>query len=151
MPSLDDISILPKHGFASDSIPAGDDLISIVDVSAADARRSNVKRVPLYSIQGIAPGDVETVTGTTHTISKTMNVYTSTSAIAATLPAASGTIRRVVVMKASATSAVTVGRAGSDVIVSGSSVSATSVAVNAGLSAVFLSDGTTWYHVTNDA
>lgn len=149
MPTLDDIPSLASLTAG----PAGNDIIPICDVSDLGINtggRSPVKGITLNSLV-LGTGDVETVTGTTATIGKKLTVFTSTSAITATLPAASGNLRDIYVLKASATSAVAVGRAGTDVIVSGTSVSATSVSIAAGLTGHFISDGTTWYHVSNDA
>lgn len=143
MPTLDDLlSIQPT------TTVAGNDLIPVYDVSDVD---SQVKKLRVNQILGLSATDVTTVSGTSGTISTRVTVCTSTSGVTLTLPAASGAIREVFVLKASATSAVTVNRAGSDVIVSGTSVSATSISVAAGLAARLLSDGTTWYHVSNDA
>lgn len=144
MPTLEDLpSIQPAVTVA------GNDLVPILDVSDADGP---VKKLRFNQILGLSPTDVTTVSGTSATISTRVTVCTSTSAVnPLTLPAASGNLREVIVLKASATSSVTIARAGSDLIVSGGSVSATSVSVATGLAARLLSDGTTWYHVSNDA
>lgn len=127
----------------------GGDLAPIYDKSDIDGQ---VKKLRVNQLLGLSPTDVTTISGTSGTISTRVTVCTSTSAVnPLTLPPASGNLREVFILKASATSAVTVARAGSDVIVSGTSVSATSVSVAAGLTARLLSDGTTWYHVSNDA
>lgn len=107
--------------------------------------------LPVNGILGLLPSDVTTVSGTSATISTRLVVCTSTSAVTLTLPAASGSLRSITVMKASATSSVTVNRAGSDLIVTGGAVNATSATVATGLVIQLLSDGTTWYHVSNDA
>jgi len=107
--------------------------------------------LPVNGILGLLPSDVTTVAGTSATISTRLTVCTSTSAVTLTLPAASGNLRAITVMKASATSSVTVNRAGSDLIVTGGAVNATSATVATGLVIQLLSDGTTWYHVSNDA
>ena len=143
MPTLDDLPKLqPK------TTVAGNDLIPGYDVSDVDGP---VKKLRVNQILGLSATDVTTVSGTSATVSTRVTVCTSTSAITLTLPAASGNLREVILLKAGATSAITANRAGSDVIVSGTSVSATSISVAAGLAARLLSDGTTWYHVSNDA
>lgn len=143
MPTLEDLpSLQPK------TTVAGNDLIPAYDVSDID---SQVKKLRVNQILGLSATDVTTVSGTSATVSTRVTVCTSTSGVTLTLPAASGNLREVLILKASASSAVTVNRAGSDVIVSGTSVSATSISVAAGLAARLLSDGTTWYHVSNDA
>lgn len=143
MPSLDDLpSIQPVLTVA------GGDLIPFYDKSELDGP---VKKLRINQIMGLSATDVATISGTTGTVSTRVTVCTSTSAITLTLPAASGELREVILLKAGITSAITANRAGSDVIVSGTSVSATSISVAAGLAARLLSDGTTWYHVSNDA
>ena len=143
MPTLDD---LPK--LSPKTTVAGNDLIPALDVSDVDGQ---VKKLRVNQLLGLSATDVTTVSGTSATISTRVTVCTSTSAVALTLPAASGNLREVVILKASATSTATATRAGSDVIVSGASVTATSIGVLPGLAARLLSDGTTWYHVSNDA
>lgn len=93
--------------------------------------------------------DVDTtVTGTTKTIAKRVTVFTSTSAITATLPAASGDLRDVIIIKASGTSAITLNRAGSDTIVAGAGAAGTSATIAASTQARFLSDGVSkWYRI----
>lgn len=144
MPTLEDLpSLQPK------TTVAGNDLIASFDVSDIDGQ---VKKLRVNQLLGLSPTDVTTISGTSGTISTRVTICTSTSAVnPLTLPPASGNLREVFILKASATSAVTVAPAGSDVIVSGTSVSATSISVTAGLAARLLSDGTTWYHVSNDA
>ena len=143
MPTLED---LPK--LSPKTTVAGNDLIPALDVSDVDGQ---VKKLRVNQLLGLSATDVTTVSGTSATISTRVTVCTSTSAVALTLPAASGNLREVVILKASATSTATATRAGSDVIVSGASVTATSIGVLPGLAARLLSDGTTWYHVSNDA
>lgn len=143
MPTLDD---LPK--LSPKTTVAGNDLIPALDVSDVDGQ---VKKLRVNQLLGLSTTDVTTVSGTSATISTRVTVCTSTSAVGLTLPAASGNLREVIILKASATSTATATRAGSDVIVSGASVTATSIGVLPGLAARLLSDGTTWYHVSNDA
>lgn len=148
MPTLDDLPIIPSLRTAV----AGNDLIPAYDVSSqAQPGVSGVKSLTVSDIRGLGSGEVTTVSGTSATISTPMTVCTSTSGVTLTLPAASGTLRRLFILKASITSAITVNRAGSDLIVSGTAVNATSISVAAGLAAILVSDGTTWYHVSNDA
>lgn len=130
--------------------PAAGDLFQVYDISEQPTGAKTLALGSVLSL-GVLPGDVTTVSGTSATVGTTITVCTSTSGVTLTLPAASGSLRRIFILKASATSAVTVNRAGSDVIVSGTSVSATSISVAAGLAAQLVSDGTTWYHVSNDA
>lgn len=143
MPTLDDLpSIQPILTVD------GGDLAPIYDKSDIDGP---VKKLRVNQILGLSPTDVTTVSGTSATISTRVTVCTSTSAVALTLPAASGNLREIIILKASGTSTATATRVGSDVIVTGTSVSGTSVDVLPGLAARLLSDGTKWYHVSNDA
>ena len=100
-------------------------------------------------VADLAADDVDsTVTGTTKTIAKRVTVFTSTSAITATLPAASGDLREVIIIKASGTSAITVNRAGSDTIESAAGEGGTSATVALSTQARFLSNGVSkWYRV----
>ena len=143
MPTLDD---LPK--LSPKTTVAGNDLIPALDVSDVDGQ---VKKLRVNQLLGLSATDVTTVSGLSATISTRVTVCTSTSAVALTLPAASGNLREVIILKASGTSTATATRAGSDVIVTGTSVTGTQVQVLPGLAARLLSDGTTWYHVSNDA
>lgn len=143
MPTLDD---LPK--LSPKTTVAGNDLIPALDVSDVDGQ---VKKLRVNQLLGLSATDVTTVSGLSATISTRVTVCTSTSAVALTLPAASGNLREVIILKASGTSTATATRAGSDAIVTGTSVTGTQVQVLPGLAARLLSDGTTWYHVSNDA
>lgn len=145
MPTLDDAPVVRNL-----TSPAAGDLVQVYDISD---QPNGAKTLPLSSLftVGLLPTDVTTVSGTSATISTRLTVCTSTSAIALTLPAASGTLRDITFMKASGTSTATATAAGSDVIVTGSSVNATTVAAAPGLVVRLLSDGTKWYHVSNDA
>ena len=145
MPTLDDAPTVRTL-----TSPAAGDLFQVYDISE---QPTGAKTFALGSILGLGllATDVTTVSTTTATISTRLTVCTSTSVVTLTLPAASGTLRDVTVMKASLTSKVDVNRAGSDLIVTGTSQSGLSVEVLAGLTARLLSDGTKLYHVSNDA
>jgi hypothetical protein len=145
MPTLDDAPVVRTL-----TSPVAGDLVQVYDISEQPTGAKTLPLGTLLSV-GLLPTDVTTVSGTSATISTRLTVCTSTSSVALTLPAASGTLRDITILKASITSTATATRAGSDVIVTGTSVSATSVAVAPGLTVRLLSDGTTWYHVTNDA
>jgi hypothetical protein len=145
MPTLDDAPTVRTL-----TSPAAGDLFQVYDISE---QPTGAKTLALGSILGLGllAADVTTVSATSATISTRLTVCTSTSVVTLTLPAASGALRDVTVMKASITSKVDVNRAGSDLIVTGTNASGTSVEVLAGLTARLLSDGTKWYHVSNDA
>ncbi len=100
-------------------------------------------------VNEVAPGDADAVvTGTTKTVSQRITTFTSTSAITVTMPAASGSLREVILIKASGTSAITVNRAGSDTFVSGAGEAGTSVTVAASSVCRLVSDGVSkWYRL----
>lgn len=142
MPTLDDIPTLPTCALS------GNEFLPVSDPDAKGG--TQVGKLPVNAVLGLAATDVATDSNTARTIDTRLTVFTNTSAVTATLPLAAGNLREVIILKGSGTSAVTVSRAGTDVIVSGANVSATSVTLNLGTAARFLSDGTKWYHVSND-
>ena len=107
------------------------------------------RQLPVYGLQGLLPSDVTTITGTSGTISTRLTHCTSTSAVTLTLPAASGNLRQLFVLDTGA-NGITVNAAGSDVIVSATATD-TSITIATVKAAQLLSDGTKWYHVSNDA
>ena len=107
------------------------------------------RRLPVNGLQGLLSGDVTTVSGTTATISTRLTHCTSASAVTLTLPAASGNLREVFILDTGA-NGITVNAAGSDVIVSATATD-TSITIATVKAAQLLSDGTKWYHVSNDA
>lgn len=107
------------------------------------------RRLPVNGVQGLLSGDVTTISGTTGTISTRLTHCTSASAVTLTLPAASGNLRQVFILDTGA-NGITVNAAGSDVIVSATATD-TSITIATVKSAQLLSDGTKWYHVSNDA
>jgi hypothetical protein len=112
--------------------------------------RGNEERgLKVNGVLGLLPGDVTTVSGTTATISTRLTHCTSASAVTLTLPAASGNLRQVFILDTGA-NGITVNAAGSDVIVSATATD-TSIAIATVKAAQLLSDGTKWYHVSNDA
>jgi len=147
MPTLDDAPTVRTL-----TSPAAGDLFQVYDISE---QPTGAKTLALGSILGLGllAADVTTVSATSATVSTRLTVCTSTDAgnVTLTLPAASGALRDVTVMKAAATATVAINRAGSDLIVSGAVVNATSVTCGVGLVVRLLSDGTKWYHVSNDA
>lgn len=145
MPTLDDAPIVRTL-----TSPAAGDLFQVYDISEQPTGAKTLTLGALLNT-GLLPTDVTVVAGSPATISTKLTVCTSTSTVALTLPAASGALRDITFMKASGTSTATATAAGSDVIVTGTSVVATSVAAAPGLVVRLLSDGTKWYHVSNDA
>jgi hypothetical protein len=111
--------------------------------------RGNTERnLKVNGVLGLLSGDVTTVAGTTATVSTRVTVCTSTSAVTLTLPPVAGDLREVIVIKASATSAVAVNSAVSSQVVTGTSLTANGISVAAGKTAKLQSDGTKWYHIS---
>lgn len=118
-------------------------------------------QLKVNGINGLLSGDVAVlpatgagsgITGQAVTLSKRLTVVTSSAADAAaiSLPLASGDLRELIVMRTGATYTATLTRSGSDVIV-GATTTDTTVSIAVGKAARLLSDGTKWYHVSNDA
>ena len=107
------------------------------------------RRLQTNGVLGLLASDVTTVSGTSATISTRLTHCTSASTVTLTLPAASGNLRQVFILDTGA-NGITVNAAGSDVIVSATATD-TSVSIATVKSAQLLSDGTKWYHVSNDA
>jgi hypothetical protein len=142
MPTLDD---LPTLATVSSS---GDDLIPVYDLTATGS--SKVRKLSLNAVLGLAPtGDVVALAGDAAVVSTRLTVFSGrTTATAATLPAASGVLREVIVQNANTSlGAVTLTSPSTNIFSSASgSASATSiVAINT--NAMFLSNGTNWYRV----
>jgi hypothetical protein len=140
MPTLDDLPTLRKPTSVN-----GGDLVPVYDIDATGSTK--VAALPLFGITGLQASDV-TAASTGATISTRLTVVTGT-ATTLNLPSASGNLRQVIVMN-TGSGACTIYPAGSDKIVSAQSSTAASIAPAAGTSAVLLSDGTKWYHISND-
>lgn len=140
MPTLDDLLIIPRA-----TALTGNEIIPAYDPDSLAS--SKVVGVPVYAIGDILPTDVASV-ATGETISTRLAVVTGTTPTV-TLPAVAGTLRRVIVMNTASGNA-TVDGAGSEQILTGTA-NANTVVIATGKSAVLVSDGTRWYHITNDA
>lgn len=140
VPTLDDLPTLP-----ADTAPTGADLVPVYDQAATNS--SKVKKLPLFGIQGLQSSDVSTG-GDASTIATRLFVATGTTPTV-TLPAVAGNLRQVTVMN-TASGNCTVDGAGSEQILTGTA-NANNLVVATGKSAQLLSDGTRWYHITNDA
>jgi hypothetical protein len=140
MPTLDDLPTLRTTTTVN-----GGDLVPVYDLDSTGSTK--VGALPLFGITGLQASDVTTAS-TGATISTRLTVVTGTTNTL-TLPPASGNLRQVIVMN-TGSGACTINRAGSDPIVTAQSSTATSIGPAAGTSAVLLSDGTKWYHISND-
>lgn len=140
MPTLDDLPTLKVVTNTN-----GADLIPVYDVESNGSTK--VGALPLYGLLGLQAGDVATI-ATGATISTRLSVVTGTTPTV-TLPAVAGNLRYVAVMN-TATGAALIQGAGSEQILT-ALANAPSLSVPTTKSAVLLSDGTRWYHVSNDA
>ena len=145
MPTLDDLPTL-----VTNVNPSGADLIPVYDVDSPNS--SKVEKLPLSGILGLQAADVSTG-GDASVIATRLFIATGTSPAdttpSVTLPAAAGNLRQVIVMN-TATGSCTIACAGSDTIVTGTNLTAASLAIATSHAAILLSDGTKWYHISND-
>jgi hypothetical protein len=137
MPTLDDLPTL-----VTNVNPSGADLIPVYDVDSPSS--SKVEKLPLSGILGLQPTDVATMAS--GTISTRLTVATGSGL---TLPVVSGNLRQVIVMNLSG-GPFTLTAAGTDKIVSAASQVNPSIPLASGHAAILLSDGTRWYHISND-
>lgn len=140
MPTLEDLpSLQPK------TTVAGNDLIASFDVSDIDGQ---VKKLRVNQLLGLSPTDVDTSVADTETINTRLSVAVgSTPGIS--LPAVAGNLREVFLVN-SASSNCTLTTPGSEKIFTGTA-DADQLVIATGKTAHLLSDGTKWYHVSNDA
>ncbi len=106
------------------------------------------KGLKVNGILGLLSGDVATGVTNAGAITKRLSVITGTTPSVA-LPAVAGDLREVVVMN-TASGTCTLTTPGSEKILTGTA-DADTLDVATGKSARLMSDGTRWYHVTNDA
>ena len=106
------------------------------------------KRLKVNGLLGLLASDVDSSVADTDTIANRINVVVGTTPTV-TLPAAAGDLRQVFIMN-TASGTCTVEGAGSENILTGTA-NALNLAVATGKAAQLLSDGTRWYHVSNDA
>lgn len=115
----------------------------IVTVSGGVERRLQVN-----GIIGLLSGDVDDSVADTDTISTRLAVAVGTTPSIA-LPAVAGNLREVIVVN-TASGNCTLTTPGSEKILTGTAEADTLV-IATGKSATLLSNGTRWYHVSNDA
>jgi hypothetical protein len=140
MPTLDDLpSIQPILTVV------GGDLLPIFDISDIDGR---VKKLRLNQINGLSATDVDTSVATGETVNTRLSVITG-STPTVTLPAVAGEMREVFLVNAASGSAI-IDTPGSEKIFTGTA-DADTLTIATAKTAHLLSDGTKWYHVSNDA
>jgi len=140
MPTLDDLPTLRTTTTVN-----GGDLVPVYDLDSTGSTK--VGALPVFGIMGLQASDVAS-NATGSTIATRLSVVTGTTPTV-TLPAVAGNLRQVIVMNTASGSA-TVDGAGSEQILTGTA-NANDITVATGKSAILLSDGTRWYHISNDA
>jgi len=139
MPTLDDIPTLATV------TPSGDDLFPVYDPVTTGS--SKVRKIALNQINGLSASDVVLAAGDAAVIATRLVIFSGrTAATAATLPAASGVLRDIIIQNANTSAgAVTVTSPSTNIYTSASaSASATNV-IAVATTARYLSDGTNWY------
>lgn len=140
MPTLEDLpSIQPILTVA------GGDLIPVYDVSDIDGP---VKKVRVNQLSGLSPTDVDSSVATGETVTTRLSVITGTTPTV-TLPAVAGALREVFLLNG-ASGTATIDTPGSEKIFT-ATADADTLTIATGKAAWLLSDGTKWYHVSNDA
>ena len=140
MPTLEDLpSIQPVLTVA------GGDLIPFYDKSDIDGP---VKKCRVNQIMGLSATDVDSAVANGETVATRLSVITG-STPTVTLPAVAGDLREVFLVNSASGSAV-IDTPGSEKIFTGTA-DADTLTITTGKTAHLLSDGTKWYHVSNDA
>ena len=140
MPTLEDLpSIQPALTVA------GNDLIPVYDASDIDGP---VKKLRVNQIAGLSTTDVDSSVANGDAINTRLSVAVGTTPTI-TLPAVAGNLREVFLVN-SASDNCTLDTPGSEKIFTGTA-DADTLVIATGKTAHLLSDGTKWYHVSNDA
>jgi len=137
MPTLDDIPTLQNV-----TSPTGDDLLPIYDLTATGS--SKVRSLSLNTVFGLASTDVASSVAGTITVAGKLTLITSGTTSTVNVPAASGTLRDIIIMNGgSGNATITSGTA--NLITSLATTAATTAVLGATGTARFLSNGTNWY------
>lgn len=144
MPYLDEAPILRT---LTPTTAASGDLVHVFDLSARPAGSKVIALGSLNTV-GLLSTEVDDAVANADTINTKMSVVTGTTPTV-TLPAVAGTLREVIVLN-TASGNLTLDTPGSEKILTGTAEADTLV-VATGKSAWLLSNGTRWYHVSNDA
>ena len=140
MPTLDDLlSIKPA------TTVAGGDLLPIYDKSDV---YNTVKKLRVNQIMGLSATDVDASVADTDTIATRLSVLVGTTPSVA-LPAVAGDLREVIIVN-SASGSATITTPGSEKIFT-ATADADTLTIATAKTAHLLSDGTKWYHISNDA
>lgn len=138
-PTLDDIPTLATV------TPSGDDLFPIYEPSTTGS--SKVRKIALNQINGLSASDVVLAAGDAAVVATRLVIFSGrTAATAATIPAASGVLRDIILQNANTSSgAVTVTSPSANIYTSASATPAATSVIAIGTTARYLSDGTNWY------
>lgn len=139
MPTLEDLPTLASF------TPSGDDLLPIYDLTGNGS--SKVRKVSLNQINGVSSGDVVLAAGDAAVVATRLVIFSGrTAATAATIPAASGVLRDIILQNANTSSgAVTVTSPSANIYTSSSATPASTSVIAVATTARYLSDGTNWY------
>ena len=140
MPTLDDLPTL-----APDTTVTGDVLFPVYDPSVTGS--SKVRRIALNQINGLSATDVVLAAGDATVVATRLVIFSGrTAATAATIPAASGVLRDLIIQNANTSSgAVTVTSPSANIYTSASATPAATSVIAIATTARYLSDGTNWY------
>jgi hypothetical protein len=125
-------------------IPTSLDGLSLAAVN----KRGVEVQVPISMLLAVLPGDVSTGVANGATIASRLVVTTGTTPTV-TLPSVSGSLRNVTVLNG-ASGNLTLDTPGSEKIFTGTA-DADTLVVATGKTATLWSEGTKWYHISNDA
>lgn len=131
-----DAPILPKLT----SLKGSERLVAVKDGLEA--------QLPVNGVLGLLASDVDSSVASGDTIATRLSVVVGTTPTV-TMPAVAGNLREVIIVN-SASGSATVDTPGSEKIFT-ATAEADTLTIATGKTARLLSDGTRWYHVSNDA
>lgn len=105
-------------------------------------------QLPINGILGLLASDVDASVADTETIATRLSIVTGTTPTV-TLPSAAGALRAVIVLNGASGNA-TLDTPSTEKIFTGTA-DADTLVIATGKAAQLLSDGTRWYHISNDA
>jgi hypothetical protein len=120
-------------------------LFPIYDLTADGS--SKVRKVSLNQINGLSATDVVLAAGDAAVVATRLVIFSGrTAATAATIPAASGVLRDIIIQNANTSSgAVTVTSPSTNIYTSASASASNQSVIAVATTARYLSDGTNWY------
>lgn len=139
-PTLDDLPTL-----APVTTVTGDDLFPVFDPSATSS--SKIRKLSLNQINGLSASDVVLAAGDAAVVATRLVIFSGrTAATAATIPAASGVLRDIILQNANTSAgAVTITSPSANIYASASATPSATNVIAVATTARYLSDGTNWY------